>query len=414
MKICSRIAVLVTLVILFFPCWVHAGGGPENVVVVVNADSDSSKLIANWYVHDRKIPLQNVIYLEGIPNRERVGEDVFKDKILKPILEQLGKRKLVRSVDYIVYSSDFPTTVDTPKLRKKLLEMLKQQPGQQIPDKVFGARCSLNAMTFFAGAVAQDNPGFMSLEANNYYRKPAAVLLRAPFSGEKQLKFQDAIKKIDSKEPSELDAAIVTLMEMAKANPRQLAVSYWLAKFYAVKGDAAKSASWLSRSVQQGWIFKKHTESDLAFDSVKSDPGFAKVIQAISNEPFDFVPTHGFKNQYAFAGNGMINAEPSQGNRHFLSCVLAVTRNYGSTEKDALASLRRTVQADETKPKGTFYFSKIGGVRSTTRSPNFAPAMAALERLGQTAVESKQIFPKNVEDIVGATLGYARLGLWQI
>ena len=378
------------------------------MVVVVNADSDSSKLFANWYVHDRKIPGKNVIYLSGIPNRELMHQDVFKDKILKPIFEEMAARKLVNSIDYIVYSSDFPSCINIPEFKKGILEVIKDNP--RIPKQLLSGRASISSMTYFAGAVLQDNPGFMMLDANNYYRKKAAVLLRNPFTGEKQAQFQKSIDAFDSEDEAEVDKAIKDLLEMIKSNPQQLAVSYWLAKFYASKEDAKQSAQWLARSIQLGWVYRSQTESDLAFSAVKDDPLFAKVFQAIKDEPFDFVPTLGFKSQYAFAPNGMRNKEPGQGNRHFLSSVLAFTRNYGSTEKDALAALRKTVQADQSKPKGKFYFSDVKGeVRCSTRKPNFAAAAAALERLGQTVVINSWIFPQKVNDIIGATTGRAGL-----
>ncbi|MDG1874910.1 MAG: hypothetical protein P8J27_13430 [Mariniblastus sp.] len=392
------------------PSFVVAGGGPENVALIVNADSASSKLIANWYVEGRNIPARNVIYLSGIPNRERMNLKDFRTKILAPLMKQIQERKLSNSIDYIVYSTDFPTAIDLPKAdRDKLMELISKQPGgQNIPAKVFGLVGSLNSMTYFASAVLQMSPGYLMLDSNSYYRSPASILLRRPFVGERQSAFQNAAGKLNSESADELQGSIDILLEMAEKNPRQLAVTYWLAKFYAKKGDATSATAWLEKSIRLGWSFKKQTLADLAFEKVMEDSSFNKVAQQIPDQPFDFIPTRGFKSRYAFGPNGMLNAEAGQGNRHFLSCVLGVTRNFGSTEKSTLGNLKISMRADESKPQGTFYFTGTG-VRTTTRQPNFASAVTALEGLGQKAVVDKKIFPNNVDDIVGAMIGHATI-----
>lgn len=57
--------VLFGLVVCTLASDAFAGGGPENLILVVNVDSASSKLLANHYIHGRGIPRSNVIYLEG-------------------------------------------------------------------------------------------------------------------------------------------------------------------------------------------------------------------------------------------------------------------------------------------------------------------------------------------------------------
>ncbi|HUU91976.1 MAG TPA: hypothetical protein VM238_12295, partial [Phycisphaerae bacterium] len=64
----------------------RAGGGPENVAVVVNADSWASLAVANEYVALRRIPPGHVIYLSSLPSFERVTVDDFRSRILMPVL----------------------------------------------------------------------------------------------------------------------------------------------------------------------------------------------------------------------------------------------------------------------------------------------------------------------------------------
>ncbi len=61
------LAILIGQAIFFQPGAARAGGGPENVLLVVNEDSPSSKLIANHYISLRQIPDRNVVYLTDIP-----------------------------------------------------------------------------------------------------------------------------------------------------------------------------------------------------------------------------------------------------------------------------------------------------------------------------------------------------------
>ena len=103
---------------------VLAGGGPENVFLVVNEHSLSSKLIANHYSDIRKIPENNVLYLREVPNKDVVSIEQFKELILQPILKEIDLRRLDGTIDYIVYSSGFPTRVsvkDTKTCSEKSL-----------------------------------------------------------------------------------------------------------------------------------------------------------------------------------------------------------------------------------------------------------------------------------------------------
>lgn len=396
---------MMLLIGVLSPPAVIAGGGPENVVLVVNADSASSKLIANTYIHGRGIPTRNVIYLNDVPTKEVTDMESFQNKILKPILSEIESRKLAANVDYIVYSSDFPTVVTNRDHFFKLKERLENATGKKLQDKLYNANASITSLTYFALAVLADEPGYMLLDANAYYRQPASILLRRPFHGDRQKEFQDAIEDIESKSEAEFQSALATLEELAKQNPEQLAVAYWLAKFYGTQGDAKNATLWLTRAIRLGWCFQKQTRADLAFSQVKDDPVFRGIVDRIPDQPFDFVPTRGFKQAYPWGPNGMVNREPGQGNRHFLSTVLAVTRNHGNTEKEALKQLEVSMAADESQPKGTFYFTNTGDVRVKTRKPNYEVAINALNQLGLKTEIVNSKMPMKVRDVVGLTSG---------
>ena len=71
----------------------RAGGGPENVAVVVNADSWASLAMANAFIHLRQIPASNVIYLEGFSDFEQIDVAQFRERILKPVFGTLQQRR---------------------------------------------------------------------------------------------------------------------------------------------------------------------------------------------------------------------------------------------------------------------------------------------------------------------------------
>lgn len=114
---CAVLIRRLTPLLLF--CWLAnpgtsalAGGGSENVLLVVNANSDSSKTIANHYIELRKIPSTNVVYIDWKGNLENGSAENLRTKILAPLLEAMKNRGLTTHIDYIVYSSDFPWRVD--------------------------------------------------------------------------------------------------------------------------------------------------------------------------------------------------------------------------------------------------------------------------------------------------------------
>ena len=89
-----------------------AGGGPENVLLLVNSNSESSKTIANHYIELRKIPPNNVVYIDWKGNLESGSAERLREVILRPALAAIDERKLLPQIDYIVYSSDFPWRVE--------------------------------------------------------------------------------------------------------------------------------------------------------------------------------------------------------------------------------------------------------------------------------------------------------------
>ena len=97
--------------LLFQASLSRAGGGPENIFLVVNSSSQASKTIANHYIGLRKIAPINIFYIKFDENNGYIESKPFKDIFLKPIFEAINRRGLASQIDYVVYSSGFPWQV---------------------------------------------------------------------------------------------------------------------------------------------------------------------------------------------------------------------------------------------------------------------------------------------------------------
>ena len=116
-----RAALLASLAL---PTAARAGGGPENLFLVVNSTSSDSIAVANAFVAARGVPPINVFALPWAGSKEVVPLARFKDEILGPVLKGIDARRLASQIDCIVYSADFPWRIDyrealTPELIQK-------------------------------------------------------------------------------------------------------------------------------------------------------------------------------------------------------------------------------------------------------------------------------------------------------
>ena len=151
---------------------VQAGGGPENVLVVVNPLSPDSLTIANYYCQLRQIHSINVIHLPWNGSRATIDIETFRQSILQPIFSEIGKRRIGRQIDYIVYSSGFPYAIDfSSDLRSA-------------PPKESGQVGSLTGLTYFARHVrSHSTPYIFTLDnpRSNYYQSAATRGFRSTY-----------------------------------------------------------------------------------------------------------------------------------------------------------------------------------------------------------------------------------------
>lgn len=176
-----------------------AGGGPEQVLLVVNPKSRDSLTIANHYVRLRNVPAENVFYLPWDPARERTDVETFRKEILAPILMAVEARRPLGRIDYVVYSSGFPWGVNTGKDVDQFVAAHKaadreseteeaadrEKDGGKSPDlpkpdpshwpKQLTKLASINGLTYLCERVVTRNPAhYMGLNANSYTGGKAA------------------------------------------------------------------------------------------------------------------------------------------------------------------------------------------------------------------------------------------------
>jgi hypothetical protein len=139
-----------------------AGGGPENVFLVVNSASWASQAVANQYIRVRHIPADNVCYLDWQGGFETTDIATFRRQILAIVVGKLQQRGLEGQIDYIVYSSDFPTAI-TANIEFQ---------SAQFPNQVYPT-ASINSATYFSQNVFAKNAAMIGLANNGYLRSAA-------------------------------------------------------------------------------------------------------------------------------------------------------------------------------------------------------------------------------------------------
>ena len=154
---CSPLAIIVAVLVLAPTA--RAGGGPENCLLVVNAESVDSLAIANAFATLRHVPPINVMMLPWKGSREAVTIAEFRSAILLPILRTIESRRLTSQIDCIVYSSDFPWRID---FKAELPAELAAQDAHPSG--------SLTGMTMLHGAVQSGGPAWLDAASNDYFR----------------------------------------------------------------------------------------------------------------------------------------------------------------------------------------------------------------------------------------------------
>ncbi len=373
---------------------VRAGGGPENVAVVVNADSWASQAIANHYVQLRGIPAINVIHLSGLKGFETIDVDTFRDHILLPVMKTLWDRGILPQIDYIAYSADLPTAIN-----------VKSDLAGVTPEKYQTAVGSINGLTYLYQLVLAKRPEYLQLLVNFYMRRPVEVPEAIPASAEDRQAFMESQKLVAD---NQWEAAVKIMEPLAARLPANPSLQYNLACCLARLGRTDAAIDALLRAVKAGWSDRQHAEADKDLESLRSSANFTALLGKMDDnrsQTFDVQPTTAFHSTQQWDNRGELVSEG--GMRYMLSTVLAVTSGRGNSVREALHGLQRSVAADATQPSGTIYFMENSDVRATTRQRPFLSAVKALEGTPVKGRIEQGILPEGKQDVLGAMIGVA-------
>jgi hypothetical protein len=141
----------------------RAGGGPENLFLVVNPTSPDSLAVANAFATLRQVPPINVFMLPWSGGDESTTIGKFREEILMPILRGIDARRLSPQIDCIVYAPGFPWRID---YAAELLPEVKAD--DRFPSG------SLTGMTTLYAAVQSGVPAWLAADSNRYYRPVSA------------------------------------------------------------------------------------------------------------------------------------------------------------------------------------------------------------------------------------------------
>ncbi|MEI6234714.1 MAG: tetratricopeptide repeat protein [Planctomycetota bacterium] len=370
-----------------------AGGGPQNVVLVVNSQSWASLAVANEYILLRGVPPNHVLYLDHVPNFETIDINTFREQILAPVLKFIDDRHLKPQIDYVIYSADMPYAVDTSADGK----------GVKLP-QVFTRTASITSLTYLHERVMAKDIKYLQLNVNRYMRWTALAQDEALTEAE-QKRYVEAQILLNAKEKKH-DAALPILQDLAKAHPKNYDIQYNRACCLSrlKKFDDAMVA--LNAAIAAGWFNAYHTREDEDFAGMRGRQDFKDALAKLEQVTITTLPEHGFRSSYAWTPTGEIAAD-GQGDHYLLSTMLAVTSGRGTSVPEALHDLHRSVEADCTRPAGTIYYMVNGDVRSKTRRWAFTSAVKQLNAAGVKAEILEGKLPQKKSDVMGAMVGIA-------
>ncbi|KAA1257817.1 hypothetical protein LF1_03070 [Rubripirellula obstinata] len=378
-----------------------AGVSGENVVVVVNGDSADSRTLANHYVLLRKIPSNNVIVLNDVPTATNCSLADFQAKILTPVLEQIDARKLAAQTKVVAYSLGFPLSVDVRSHHKRL-----KDPGMR---KVQRGTASITGLTYFYNFLQADSEGYLGLDANFYVRGSFSRHFINPFGKAEQREIFEQAN--DDRAAGKFAEAAAKFESLYAKSPLQAPLAILAAECHAENADNKASARMIRTAIAAGWTSGKYFDETSLFKPVVSQPEIKPLIEALERFPTVSQAPVEFSSTVYWSRNGWPSLNPADGVRHLTSCVLGIVNERGSTMDLAISTLRRAASSDQTFPKGEFWFTKSGDVRTKTRFTGIPNALLWLGHLGKQGRITRGALPTREGDCVGLMLGTPNMKL---
>ena len=370
------------------------GATASQWVVVVNADSATSRTVANHFCELRQIPSRNVIFLRDVPNRETATVDEFREKILSPLLKEIEARGLSPHLQGIAYSADFPTAID---FLPDTLELKSRSP-YLIPTG------SINSLTYLYRLCLAKSPSMLSMEANLYACREGKWILEKGIPASKQADWDQWVQLLSDGNKEEAKKGLQALLQ---AYPNNFAMSYLAAQQWAKQGELDVALELLELSIGQGWCYGEMLKTDEALATLRDSSKFQLLRDSCPTVSFDYQRGRGFDARTYWSPSGIGMPTDQDGMAYLLSTVLAVTRGDGNSIDEVVSYLRKSKEADFSQPEGKFFFTKTDDVRTTTRVPMFELACNRLRELGHQAEVVTDRMPMFEKSVLGVTMGAA-------
>lgn len=106
----NRFCRLAEIMLWVLPIVAWAGGGPLNVLVVVNDESLESLELGHYYREKRSIPEANMVHIRTAINYS-IDTATYSNQIRNPVMNYIASSGLSNQIDYIVFSKDIPYRV---------------------------------------------------------------------------------------------------------------------------------------------------------------------------------------------------------------------------------------------------------------------------------------------------------------
>ena len=400
--------------------YLMAGGGPEAVALIVNANNEHSKEIANYYAQLRDIPEINVIYLEQVPDKNTISLEDFRTLILLPIFAQLKQRGIDQQIDYITYSCGFPTRVQFDRAH-----------AQRLP-YIGNPFASLTGMTYLFQITLKDDQAFLAPRTNLYFRQTAyATKIKGPIQSapndvlkevyaffteknkrdQKRKKEKQALSDADKAWQTEQWKKSLSILQAAcETYPRDPSLWYNRACAEAQNQHLDAAINALQQAVALGHVDWQHTKNDSDLAPLRARDDFKSIIEQMKNIEVTVADSRGFSAQYAFNKSGDVVAA-QQGMHYVISTMLGYTGERGNTIAEIKHYLQLAAAADGSKPSGHVYFPLNGDIRSRTREWAVRSAVKQLNELGVQASHMRGTVPHGKHDVIGAGVGIATFDL---
>lgn len=366
---------------------------PENVAVVVNADSWASGVLADAYVRLRGIPPRNVFTVSGLSSFESIGIDEFRERILRPVLAALDDRGLRDTIDCLAYSADVRYSI-------AFYGDLRDMPYRPVT----GGVGALTGLTYLYEAVLARQPqGYTALDSNFYARRASVGALPPPLTPDERKMLAEAERCFRAEDV----ATSLSIMEAyCEQYPRRATGHYWRTLTLAAVGDTAAAGAALATTVAAGWYDVDGIESQPLLEAVRTLPAWKGMLDGVRENQRNLAvqPAHRFHARTAWDRTGQPTAAGG-GRRYLLSTMLGATSGRGMSLREAVDALARAAAADGSRPAGTIVYMTNDDVRTRARRWGFEAAVRMLREAGVAAVIEAGALPNGRRDVAGAMGG---------